>query len=459
MKHTILTLTIALLLATTAFADPIHDAAKRGDLAGVQAELDKGVDVHAKDGDGNEFGTRLQTPLHWAATKEIAELLIAEGADVMAKDGRGGTPLHQAAWNGHKEVAELLIANGADVNAQIVMYDWTIPLHYAAHQGHKEIVELFIAKGADVNTKDSLGMTPLHRAASFGHKEVVEPLIGKGADVNAKDGQDFTPLGRAIQKGHTEAADLIRKHGGLTSEELVSGMTPLHAAARKGLKEVVELLIANGADVNVKDRVGETPLDFAINKNRTETADLLREHGGKTGAELNVLLDAAKKGDIEAVKQHLAAGADVNAKTADGTTPLHNAAVYGHTEVAELLIANGANMNAIIVSGRNQGKTPLDLAIWRKKNETADLLREHGGRTAEELALMPRLEYGEDQWPFGFSFTAIDGKTYLVEVTQDFKQWGELETINGTGKQFKFIDPRQPLVPFKRNFYRVKLVE
>ena len=49
MKHTLLTLTIASLLATTAFADPIHDAAKTGDLAGVQAELDKGVDVNVVD--------------------------------------------------------------------------------------------------------------------------------------------------------------------------------------------------------------------------------------------------------------------------------------------------------------------------------------------------------------------------------------------------------------------------
>ena len=46
--------------------------------------------------------------------------------------------------------------------------------------------------------------------------------------------------------------------------------------------------------------------------------------------------------------------------------------------------------------------------------------------------------------------------TYVVEVTQDFKQWGELETIKGISKQVKFTDPRQPLVPFKQNFYRVK---
>ena len=70
---------------------------------------------------------------------------------------------------------------------------------------------------------------------------------------------------------------------------------------------------------------------------------------------------------------------------------------------------------------------------------------------------MPQLVYSKG--PFDFSFTPKDGKTYVIEVTQDLKQWGELETIEGTGKQVKFIDPRQPLVPFKRNFYRVKLVE
>ena len=62
-------------------------------------------------------------------------------------------------------------------------------------------------------------------------------------------------------------------------------------------------------------------------------------------------------------------------------------------------------------------------------------------------------------FPFGFSFTAEQGKSYVVEVTQDLKQWGELETYKGDGKPLKFIDPRLPIVPFKRNFYRVRSTE
>ena len=56
--------------------------------------------------------------------------------------------------------------------------------------------------------------------------------------------------------------------------------------------------------------------------------------------------DAAKAGDIETVKQHLAAGTDVNAKTDGRMSPLHKAAWGGHKETIELLIANGADVNA-----------------------------------------------------------------------------------------------------------------
>ena len=88
--------------------------------------------------------------------------------------------------------------------------------------------------------------------------------------------------------------------------------------------------------------------------------------------------DAAESGNIEAVKQHLAAGTDVN--LGGGATPLHPATYSGHKEVVELLIGNGANVNA-----KSKGWTPLDIAIEFEHTEIADLLRKHGGKTGEEL--------------------------------------------------------------------------
>ena len=75
MKHLLLTTIAAVVLVGTAFADPIHDAAYDGDLAGVQAQLDAGADVNAIDGDGwsvLDMATRLGHP-------EIADLLRKHG--------------------------------------------------------------------------------------------------------------------------------------------------------------------------------------------------------------------------------------------------------------------------------------------------------------------------------------------------------------------------------------------
>jgi ankyrin repeat protein len=104
------------------------------------------------------------------------------------------------------------------------------------------------------------------------------------------------------------------------------------------------------------------------------------------------LIEAIEKGDIEAVKEYLAAGTDVNAGGGlddNGEpllwTPLHLAAIDGHKEIVELLIGAGADVNAKVVSGAAQGKTPLDAANETNNKETADLLRKHGGKTGEEL--------------------------------------------------------------------------
>jgi uncharacterized protein len=90
---------------------------------------------------------------------------------------------------------------------------------------------------------------------------------------------------------------------------------------------------------------------------------------------------AAEQGDIKAVKQHLDAGTDVNAKDKYGRTPLDEAARKGHKEIAKLLIAEGADVNAM----DDDGDTPLDWAIFNKQTKTADLLRKHGGKTKKEL--------------------------------------------------------------------------
>ena len=97
------------------------------------------------------------------------------------------------------------------------------------------------------------------------------------------------------------------------------------------------------------------------------------------------MYDAAEVGNIDAVKQHLAAGTDVNAKDKDGWTPLHPASYEGHVEIVELLIGKGADVNAKVEFGSFQGKTPLDAANNRSRTEIVSLLRKHGGKTGEEL--------------------------------------------------------------------------
>ena len=88
---------------------------------------------------------------------------------------------------------------------------------------------------------------------------------------------------------------------------------------------------------------------------------------------------ATYDGNIEAVKQHLAAGADVNVKNDTRLTPLHNAVERGHKEIVELLIAEGEDVNAEMKNGR----TALDMS--KRHPEIADLLRKHGGKTGAEL--------------------------------------------------------------------------
>jgi ankyrin repeat protein len=91
--------------------------------------------------------------------------------------------------------------------------------------------------------------------------------------------------------------------------------------------------------------------------------------------------DAALENLIEVIKQHLAAGTDVNAMDDHGWAPLHYAIENDRNELVELLITNGADVNLKLEGSI----APLDFAIDFKRPEIADLLRKHGGKTGKEL--------------------------------------------------------------------------
>ena len=121
---------------------------------------------------------------------------------------------------------------------------------------------------------------------------------------------------------------------------------------------------------------------------------------------------AAELGNIEVVKQHIAAGTDVNAKDDWGGTPLHYAASGGHKEIVELLIAKGAAVNA----KRSDGGTPLDWAEETGFNkETADLLRKHGATTTKpkvtSFKSMPEIDLA--------SFTEEQQATILAQANKE----------------------------------------
>ena len=141
-----------------------------------------------------------------------------------------------------------------------------------------------------------------------------------------------------------------------------------HKAAGAGNIEAVKQHLAAGTDVNAIDRRGWTPLHQAdVRKKRS---------GGWTP-----LHYAAYSGHKEIAELLIENNADVSAKDQHRTTPLHYVVAGGHKKAAELLIGKGADVNTKDAAGM----TPLDVAIIYNHPETADLLRKHDGKTKKEL--------------------------------------------------------------------------
>ena len=252
---------------------PTNTEGKFGGKGNRRAKL-LGEQMDNWDNDG-------ETPLHiaaWFNRSAAASILIANGADVNAKNEFGSMPLDYAFSNAASKTANLLMQNNAKVSAKNKKAGEM--LISAVVDNDLELTEFILGIGADVNAKSYDGRTPLHFTATRNFYEIAKILLRHGADVNAKDKDDETPLYMAASYGALEIVKLLLQNGAEVNVKNKNDWTPLYVAAPHKDTRIAEILLKNGANVNATTNRGWTPLDVLIYNDIIEPQSLFREWGG-----------------------------------------------------------------------------------------------------------------------------------------------------------------------------------
>jgi uncharacterized protein len=327
------------------------DAAMNGDRATVQSLLNRKVDVNAPQADG-------ATALQWAAYHDdlqLADVLIAAGANPKIANREGATAMQLASLRGSAAMLAKLLKAGAEVNERGV--NGETPLMFAARNGSSQALNLLLGRGADVNAKEALrGTTALMWAVEQKHIDAVKLLIEHGADVGVSSSPDSKGgtayLAPSIEQ-RAQQEDFIRERRklptagdslsasdaaaaavafGVVKNTKGGGLTSLVLSAREDCMECAQLLLAAHADLNQTTRYGWTPLLTAVQNRHYKLAAFFLDHG----ADPNIANNGGWTPLYIAVDNRNIEGGDYPVRQPD----------MDHLEFIQLLLKHGANVNA-----------------------------------------------------------------------------------------------------------------
>ncbi|MEO8809162.1 MAG: ankyrin repeat domain-containing protein [Rhodanobacter sp.] len=381
------------------------------------------------EGGADPFGpdARERTPLHLAAVNaqdELLQALLALGCNPNVRDAGGRTPLFAALEHGPAALSMVraLIARGADPEAADVngetplglaldhpalehwldWRDWSRPsrplrpedLPAAAEAGALPSVQRLLELGIAVDSRDDHGATALLRGCGNGHAGIVACLLDAGADPTLAAHSGATPLAAAVSARQTGVVELLLGRGVSVDQRLPNAATALMVAAALGYPDVVEALLGAGADVNAADDGGRNALhaaaQFSFEHNDSLRArrlfDALLKHGAdvkhadKDGSTpLLLLLGAHMPPDCPCDGTHIGAlvpllldaGADARHADQRGVTAMHACAMHALVAPSRMLLAHGAEREAVDGFGRTAADVARQLGYVDVAQELA----------------------------------------------------------------------------------------
>ncbi len=179
--------------------------------------------------------------------------LLARGASVRTRDGRGRTALVAAAYGNHLASARVLVDAGADVNRQDRTRQSAYLISTSEVGDDPRLLDLTLASGADVASLDSFEGTGLIRAADRGHVRIVRRLLRTDVRVDHVNNLGWTALHEAVILGDGSrryvrtVEALVGAGADVNKPSLRDGIRPLQHAQARGYTRVAGVLRAAGA--------------------------------------------------------------------------------------------------------------------------------------------------------------------------------------------------------------------